>query len=341
MRTYISSISIFYTHQQMLTAQSGVPERYNKCILECEQQVLTSFFSQSQPPQGLVVMFVWSSINSNYVRFLDTGVLYGFSDAITRTWQTKKRIIPDRIATSLDLCRLSAHQRPRREIVAKKAFDSVSALPKLSMLSVVLATVGDDIDSIKQIVQGDMFSAQDVVDTAKSLISSPQQERDHIELLLNELEIGTGPTTLSKQLYLLNLVPAQRFMDSSSTARSIAERRFYSSAKSLLIRDPVNETEVLEALDSSIRKITRTKNLSCDENGFCHNETCRMRGSSREALMHKVVTLPYQSSLSTSAVDKFKLQLRQQGLIRVRALDFDRAEIVWNKFDPVKGKLCS
>lgn len=303
-----------------------------KAILQSELQVLTSFCSLSLPPRGLALMFVWTSTNFNYVRFLDTGVLCAFSETMMRTWQTKKRTVPDRIATSTDLHRLSTLQRSRRDVLLQKAFDSISAIPKAPKLSIVLATVGDDIDTIRHTVYGELFTAASVVESARVLISNPQVEADHMDELITSLDMSVAQHTLTKQLHMLNLIPAQRFMD-SCTSMSVAESRFAYSAKSLILRDPTKESEILEAMESTTRKRTRAK-TSSDET--TPNIIARAHAVRAETA-GKVLTLPFQTSLSTSLLDKFKLQLRQQGLIRVRAQGDRRVEIVWNKFNPVKG----
>ena len=278
-------------------------------------------------------------MNYLYIRFVDHGVLSGMCEQLWRSWGASQ-VITERIASSTDIQRLSTMSRQRKLAVANKAFSHVHdiAAKKHTKLSSYLVVVDADGEHVRHFAHGQLFQGEDHVNLALKRTLQPDIDTDHINALKVHLQTTSRPYKLQDQLSMLNYLPSIDLSFSSYlvTGMSVREGRFRNSCKSLIIRGTSSAEAIYAAAVSDhvfrrkgVPNTSHTSGIvawavdmldSHDNDGEATNEV----GSRVPLVM--------------SLVDKFKFLMRQAGVVRIRQHSEFHVEVIWNKFDSVKGE---
>ena len=339
---------------QIADAQDSMPSSLISSLIEVEYQVLTAFFATTVWPVGVAIMAVWKTMNYEYVRFLDYGVLSGVCQLLLQSW-SNVNIIRDRIASSTDLSKLSTLQRKRKNSSITKAFDLVSQLAALkhTSLSCFLVFVDDNGDHIRHVSHGQHFELHSIEPLCHEHITRPAIEQNHPVILQNHLENTLTPWKLSEQIDVLNCLPSLNTTTSYMTRKrvyNVHENRYRTSCKCLAIRGLLSDVKNVHAAytNSSVyhpRKSCHINRLPADPSALTtkvddHDYLDEDLDPNLDFdLVTKDSSCPWiQAPLKMSPVDKFRFLIKRNGVIRMTKSDVDcTIRIIWNKFDAVKG----
>ena len=281
-------------------------------------------------------------MNYNYVRFLEVGVLVALCDRICGTWNGTN-IVLDRIATSTDIKRLPCNEkrRRRRTKLINKTFDCVKelSLPNYSKLSCFFALV-EGLQDVRHLSFGSTFAGPEHVDICKSMATNPQVDQDHMSLLVKSLaNAEKSHWKLEKQIRLLNFLPNQNmnFAARQSRKHTLAEGIFRSSCKSLLIQGKSDLNAIYSACITATFQSPQRITLHDFDDDIDDTQW-------QESLQHNVIepsatTADHgtRTPLNMTAVEKYKSLLQRTGFIRVRKNSDTSYDIIWNKYEVVKG----
>jgi hypothetical protein len=316
-----------------------------KAIIESEQQVLSSYFTLSKLPAGLALMIIWKTRNYNYVRFVDFGVLAGISEHICQSWQGSF-CLQDRIATTTDIARLSSLNRQMKSRHCNKAFNSISSLASSghAKLSAFMVVVDDNGEHVRHVSHGSCFQGESHVSLCLTQTVRPLAEHDHLTLLQAIISSETCTWMLCDQLAAINYVPAVNtsFNCTMTHKYSVAEGRFRTSCKYMMIRGTFACAANIHATGCNSEAFRRRK---CpidradiadeDEQHDMSDDTEERPISSSNLTSQKTSWL--QAPVTMSINDKFKFLLQRHGTLRINRKSHTEMEILWNKFDAVKG----
>lgn len=305
--------------------------------------MLYSFFSASKMPAGLALITVWKTMNYNYVRFVDHGVLTGVSEQIWRSW-TGSHVVTDRIASSTDLMRLATTKRKRRASSINTAFDKVKDLASNNhtKLSSFLVIVEQDGQHLRHVSHGPLFQGEAHVDLSLRHTLQPGMDQDHCARLKQIVQQQSQqPWKLQEQMEALNCLPNLDVSFSSRTSKkmSVSEGRFYNSCKSLVIRGQPDVHTIHAAANSDHvfrRQGVPNDSYVCMDFGEEDvDDTCSLHehSPSKQSGTRAVIVMNH--------VDKFKFLIRADGIVRVCRKSSQNVEIVWNKYDTIKGMVHS
>lgn len=325
---------------QLREAQDEVPCSLKKLIYEAEHKVLSTFFTMNKLPVGVAMMIVWKTINYKYVRYVDFGVLSGLCENVCSSWPANN--VLDRIATSTDIKRLATLKRKKRENEIDKAFNSVSCLSTAqhSKLSFFLVIVEDSGHNIRHISHGTCFQSDAHVSRCHHHILEPGVDTDHTSVLRDFFSVRPQTLNFQQQMTMINCLPAVNvsFNNAACTPRqSVAEGRVLNACKYLFVRADMAGINAAHAAGASCiayrrrgaarKRIVSTSFAETDDSD---SDCCDHDTATNEPVGER-------TSFTVPVVENFKFLLQRQGLVRViKKSDFE-IDIIWSKFDAVKG----
>ena len=323
----------------MREAQDCVPASLLLAFLKLEQQVLTSLLTLSSPPLGLALIIVWKTLNYNYIRYFDFGTLVGLCDMLCGTWNKCYKVM-DRIATSTDIKRLMTLQRFRRKNLIDKAFGCASELEKFNCakLSCFLVTA-EEIEGVRHVAFGTAFPEDNHLNLSKQLARNPQAEVNHMDVLQTCLSnANTLSWTLEQQMKALNCLPSQNGSFAATRQRkyTVSEGRFRTSCKSLFIRGCETQAiyEACIAVEIRRQRIRATPHDNFDDSEWNQPDEINSTEESDSTSATGIRT-----PLNMTLVEKYKSQLQRAGFIRIRNNVEGSYDIIWNKYDVLKGSV--
>jgi hypothetical protein len=324
---------------QLREAQDSVPPLLFKTIINAEQTVLSCLFTSSQLPVGLAFITVWKTMNYQYIRFVDHGVLTGLCEQLWCSWGASQ-VIADRIASTTDIQRLSTMRRQRKVAFANKAFACVNeiAAKKHSKLSTYLVVVDFDGEHIRHVAHGQLFQGESHIDLTLRHTLQPDIDQDHMSTMRSLLQTKSRPYKLQDQLAVLNCLPNidLSFSSSSNPGLTVREGRFRNSCKSLMIRGE-SSVEVIHATAVSDH-VFRRKGVPNTSHTSDSEPWAADILDTKDNDSDTIQEIGARAPLVMSLVDKFKFLMRQGGIVRIRHRSESQIEVIWNKFDSVKGE---
>ena len=327
------------TNEQLREAQESVPQSLMKQIIETEQLALSTLCTTVKLPVGAAIMIVWKSMNYSYIRCMDFGVLSGFCEVMRSRCTTNS--VHDIIATTTDLKRLTALRRKKREKDIDKVFNKFSCLPtsQYCKLSVCLVLLEDSGQHIRHVSHGTCFDGPTIVENCQRHILESCAHVDHMQQLQDIISSNPVQLSFSQQLATINCLPSVNlsFNTGNHTSRhSVAEGRVRTSCKFMFIRDEFTDINAIHS--SGISSVVFRKRGSTRKGVY--SSVCTLNDEDSDYFeMSDESSLPtgQRSSFTLPIVEKFKFCLQRQGLIRVTKRSDLEIDIVWNKYDSVKG----
>jgi hypothetical protein len=250
----------------------------------------------------------------------------------------------DRTATSTDIKRLATLKRKRREKEIDRAFDSISCLAtkQHSKLSFFLVMVEDTGHNIRHISHGPCFENTNA-SSCRNLILEPNADTDHTKTLRDFFSKFPHDQTLNfqQQMAMINCIPAVNvsFNTSECIARqSVAEGRVRTACKYLFIRaetaTDINTVHAAGAASVVFRRRGSTRRGALTATTLAADE-CDSDCFDSETVTNEPVG--ERTSFTIPVIEKFKFLLQRHGLVRILKKSDCEIDIIWNKFDSVKG----
>ena len=306
--------------------------------------MLYSLLALRNLPAGLVLVIVWKTLNYKYVRFVDFGVLAGFSSKLLSTWSGNT--VLDCIATTIDIARLGLLQRRTRSKEIDKAFSVVFSLSKTqhSKLSTMLALVEDVGDNIRHVSYGTCFQDNAHMQACRQYILEPGTGSDTLEVLRNFMRQPPVTLNFQQQIQLFNCLPALNvsFTVTPCQRLSVAQGRFLTACKNLFIRGEVSNIDAIHAAALSSQPFRRrgTCRKGALTSPFTDNdEDVDVDGDPECNGAMSNDPVGERTSFVVPVVEKFKSLLQRQGILRVLKQSESCVDVIWNKFDAVKGNI--
>ena len=323
----------------MHLARQKLPKAFWTKLLKFEYDVLQLLFATKSQPLGVVILLTIG----DYVRYLESGVLAGFTGEIVRSLFTGETI-SDVIATHHDRLQLACPERKNRASREETVFERFSRLMasedvQLTDLS-ACCVISRGSERAKILTFGKISSDQ-VSETVDKTMSNPLAVRDNLNHLLSTLQqhqiLTSTKLTLQEQLNLLNDLPAQNLtnVDTSGKICKSSARSYYSAKSTALLDFPPSRllNVIREHASSSVQCVPSRKRRKVRDPGISSVLQSRVRLFGMKQARSTSVSLSVTNhAIAMKPVDLFKQQIEQRGVIHATWRSPHELIIIWNKF---------
>jgi hypothetical protein len=339
---------------QVRLCRSNLSQEFSSRILKWEHKVIKSFSKHFSLRGGLAIgigLPMRSAASELvYFRTIDCGSLFNFGKLFLSKDKFDYQVVHDAVLTKSDIERLTINvpiQRSKLEETLKESFLSfVDSIPATCAAFLCTASKTGNVMILSRGLDAYESELKVSCDELIRCPVSPSYQSD-----INMLSSDT-PISLSHQINIINSLPAQCITSYSSDCRSAMPLYVswpHNAPKGTILKPHCNPKMLHDSFQRTISSTlharaatstgsTKKRKRSC----ATHHLFLRRLAAATNKYTHSTIRRGLSEHRFTpelSPVEKFQTSLCSRGHARVVTFTDCYFEVVWNKFDSIRGQL--